>query len=242
MNEFERFQVMSFDCYGTLIDWEEGIRTELRHWVGGHNVSAPDDELLAYFANFESAVQREITPAPLYPQILQETLRRIGKAVDCSVDNAAADEFGRSVGNWPAFADSTDALLRLHQQFRLVIVSNVDRESFARSNQRLGVTFDRIITAEEVGDYKPNPAHFEALLAQLEKWSIPSDHLLHVAQSLYHDHEPAQRLGIATVWIDRRADQEGFGATPPPSDTSVTPDWRFPSMAAFAAAALPELA
>jgi 2-haloalkanoic acid dehalogenase type II len=242
MDEFNRFQVLSFDCYGTLIDWEAGIRAELRNWADRHNVAATDDELLTHFAGFESAIQRETTPAPLYPQILEETLRRIGEAVDCPVDETAAEKFGRSVGNWPAFADSAEALRRLQQRFLLVIVSNVDRESFAGSNQRLGVTFDRVITAEEVGDYKPHPAHFDALLAQLKTWDTAPDHLLHVAQSLYHDHEPAQRAGLATVWIDRRSRQEGYGATPPPADLSVTPDWRFPSMAAFADTVLKELA
>ena len=242
MSEFDRFQVLSFDCYGTLIDWEAGIRAALRVWADRHRVIATDDEMLDHFATFETSIEQETEPAPLYPAVLEETLRRIGLAVGGPVDDRDATAFGASVGDWPAFPDSTGALLRLQQRHRLIIVSNVDRASFAASNRRLGVTFDRIITAEEVGAYKPQEPHFEALLAQIRSWGFGKDQLLHVAQSLYHDHEPANRAGLATVWIDRRHDHEGYGATPPPVDPSAAPEWRFPSMTAFADAAHPGLA
>jgi len=241
MNEFDRFEVLSFDCYGTLIDWEAGIRTALRRWADRRRVTAPDDELLDLFAAFETRIERDRHPAPLYPTVLAETLRSIGSALGARVDEEDARSFGASVGEWPAFADSTEALKRLEQRYRLVIVSNVDRASFQHSNRRLGLTFDRIITAEEVGAYKPEEPHFTALLDQIRSWGFNRDQLLHVAQSLFHDHEPARRAGLATVWIDRRTHQDGYGATPPPLDDSITPTRRFPSMAAFAAAAAPDL-
>lgn len=241
-NVFDRFRVLSFDCYGTLIDWEAGIRTALRRWADRRHIAVGDDELLDLFATFETRIERETSPAPLYPVVLADTLLRIGGTVGAEVDESDAAGFGASVGDWPAFADSIDALQRLKQKYRLIIASNIDRASFAASNRRLGVTFDRVITAEEVGAYKPDQPHFTALLAQIEAWGLHQDQLLHVAQSLYHDHEPARRIGLATAWIDRRHDRDGFGATPPPGDRSITPTWRFPSMAAFAEAAVPVLA
>ena len=142
--------------------------------------------------------------------------------------------FGASVGRWPAFADSAEALARLHRRFRLVILSNVDRASFAASNHHLGVEFDLVLTAEDVGAYKPSPRSFPALLEGISSIGVSRDELLHVAQSLYHDHEPARAVGLPSVWIDRRHDREGFGATPAPRADDVAPDWTFPSMAAFA--------
>lgn len=238
MSEFDRFQILSLDCYGPLIDWEAGIRTALRGWADRRQVAATDHELLELFARFETRVERERDPAPPYPDVLKESLRRMGAAVEGQVDQADAEAFGSSVGDWPAFSDSSAALLRLQRRYRLIIVSNVDRLSIAQSIRRLGVTFDRVITAEEVGAYKPRAPHFEALLSQVGSWGVNKDQLLHVAQSLFHDLEPAHRAGLATVWIDRRHDQDGYGATPPPVDASVAPDWRLPSMAAFADAAL----
>jgi 2-haloalkanoic acid dehalogenase type II len=240
-SEFDRFQVLSSDCYGTLIDWEAGIRTALRRWADRRGVTATPDELLNLFATFETRIEQESDPAPLHPEVLERTLRSIGSAVGGTVEDSDAATFGASVGDWPAFEDSAEALLRLQKRYRLIIVSNIDRASFAKSNRRLGVTFDRIITAEEVGAYKPEETHFNALLAEIRSWGLEVDQLLHVAQSLFHDHEPAHRAGLATVWIDRRHDQAGYGATPAPRDAAVTPNWRFPSMATFAEAALPDL-
>ena len=124
------------------------------------------------------------------------------------------------------------------ERYRLVILSNVDRRSFAASNRRLGVVFDRIVTAEDVGTYKPDRAMFDALLAAVEAMGSERSRLLHVAESLYHDHQSAAEAGIDSVWIHRRFDRDGFGATHPP-DGDVHPKWRFTSMAAFAEAAVP---
>jgi putative hydrolase of the HAD superfamily len=236
MGDFDQFRALSFDCYGTLIDWETGIRSALSRWAASRGVDISSDELLGEFSEIETVVEQERTPAPLYPEVLAETLRRIGARCGAIVSEDDARAFGASVPEWPAFPDSADALSWLKQRFRLIIVSNVDSASFAASNALLGVEFDRIITASEVGAYKPSPAHFEELFASLPALGVRRSELLHVAQSLFHDHEPAARYGLPSVWIDRRRDQRGPGATPSPTTESVRPRWRFPTLASFAKA------
>ena len=162
-------------------------------------------------------------------------MRSLGAALRIPVSDAEADAFGMSVPDWPAFPDSADALARLGRRYKLIILSNVDRTSFAGSNRRLGTTFASILTAEDVGSYKPSPRNFVALLIEAARLGIPEGKLLHVAQSLFHDHVPAKAIGLPTVWIDRRHGKSGSGATPDP-EIGVTPDWTFPSMAAFAEA------
>jgi 2-haloacid dehalogenase len=229
------FDAMSFDCYGTLIDWETGILTTLRPWARSQGLQLDDEALLAAFSRHEGRIQKERPGAP-YPEVLAQTFRSIGREVGGEVTDAEAGAFGSSVGSWPAFPDSRDALAALARRYRLIIVSNVDRRSFARSNQQLGVTFAAIITAEDVGSYKPAPAHFHALLRKLADLGVARERLVHVAQSLFHDHVPAKAAGLPTIWINRRAGRPGWGATPPPA-ALVHPDWEFPSMAALAAAA-----
>ena len=233
MSDFDRFKALSFDCYGTLIDWETGMSVALRRWADGVGLTARDGQLLGLVSEFETVVQGERSPALLYPEVLAEVLRRIGDRLDVVVTDEDAQRFGGTVGEWPAFLDSPSALARLGRKFKLIIVSNVDRASFAKSNERLGVAFDKVITAEDVGAYKPSLPHFEALFQSLAGMGIDRGDLLHVAQSLYHDHEPARRLGLPSVWIDRGRGS-GPGATPPPGDESVRPRWRFPTLEAFA--------
>ncbi|MBA2336685.1 MAG: haloacid dehalogenase type II [Acidimicrobiia bacterium] len=236
MREFDDYLALSFDCYGTLIDWETGIAAAMRPWADRHRLGMDDDELVAAFGAVETVVEGE-DPGAAYPEVLAEVLRRIGAEHGVKVSEADATAFGGSVGDWPAFPDSAEALARLGERYRLLILSNVDRRSFAASNRRLGVTFDRIITAEDVGSYKPDPANFAALLDAVAADGIDRTRLLHVAESLYHDHEPAAAAGIDSVWIHRRFDRDGHGATHPPL-TEVTPRWRFTSLAAFADTAL----
>jgi 2-haloalkanoic acid dehalogenase type II len=232
------FDALSFDCYGTLIDWEAGIAAALAPWVRGRGVAAAPDDLMSAFAAIETTVQAE-TPTMRYPEVLAEVIRRIGRQVGAEVSDDDARSFGASVGSWPAFPDSAAALARLQTRYRLIILSNVDRASFARSAARLGAEFDLVVTAEDVGAYKPSERSFPALLQRLGSIGVSEDRLLHVAQSLYHDHVPAQAVGLPTVWIDRRHGREGTGATPAPA-RDVTPHWRFDSMAELAAAAVPD--
>ena len=234
------FDALSFDCYGTLIDWEAGIAAVLRPWADARGLAISDEELLAAYSTHEAEAE-VVHPTALYPEILARSMRALGAQLGVPVSDGEAKAFGASVPDWPAFPDSQEALELLANRYRLIILSNVDRTSFAGSNQRLGVTFTGIVTAQDVGSYKPSPRNFEALAVERERLGIGDGRLLHVAQSLFHDHAPAKAAGLPTVWINRRHAQPGWGATPEPQ-APVTPDWEFPSMAAFADAVDAELA
>ena len=226
------FAALSFDCYGTLIDWEAGILATLRPWADRHGLKATDDQLLATFSRIEPRLQTE-RPAALYPDILADAFRAVGKELGVAVGDAEARAFGQSIKDWPVFPDSAEALAYLKRHYKLAILSNVDRASFAHSNRKLGVAFDLIVTAQDVGSYKPTPRNFEVLLERLAPLGVTKDRLLHTAESLHHDHVPAKRIGLATAWIHRRAAKGGgFGATRAP-DQPVKPDWEVPSMAAL---------
>lgn len=229
-------EALSFDVYGTLIDWETGIANALRPWADRHGLLISDEALISAFARHETQIQTE-HPTWRYPDILSELMWRIGNDLDIPVTEVEAAAFGSSVGQWPAFPDSAEALRRLQQQYKLIVVSNIDNVSLRLSNDKLGVTFDAIVSAEDVGSYKPAPANFEALDATLERMGYSSEQLLHVAESLYHDHEPAKARGLQTVWIHRRHGKDGFGATATPL-SDVAPDHRFQSMTEFADAIL----
>jgi 2-haloacid dehalogenase len=233
--EFTDFEALSFDCYGTLIDWEAGLLAVLGPWARARGLALADEELLTAYAQVEAVVEAE-HPAETYPGILARGMRLLGENLGAEVTADDAATLARSVPDWPAFPDSHDALAALGGRFKLIILSNVDRASFAGSNARLGVEFTSIITAQDVGSYKPSPRNFEVLASEAARLGVRQGGLLHVAQSLFHDHVPAKRAGLATVWIHRRRDRSGWGATPQHS-APVTPDWEFPSMAAFAAAA-----
>jgi 2-haloacid dehalogenase len=226
------FDALSFDCYGTLIDWEAGLVAVLRPWADAHGLDMTDEQLLTAYSTHEARAEAD-QPMDLYPRILARALRALGAELGAPVGNDEAEALARSVPDWPAFPDSADALQRLARRYQLIILSNVDRASFAGSNQRLGVAFSSILTAQDIGSYKPSPRNFDALRQEAEHLGIGEGRLLHVAQSLYHDHVPAKAAGLPTVWINRRHDNPGWGATPAPP-AGITPDWTFPSMAAFA--------
>ncbi len=227
------FTVLSFDCYGTLIDWESGIWTALQPLLGKAGGPIARDDALVAFARHESA-QEAATPGLLYSELLARVHRRL--AAEWGVAATAGEDraFGGSVGDWPAFADTPAALAYLRRFYKLVILSNVDRASFARSNPRLGVTFTAIYTAEEIGSYKPDPRNFRYMLDRLATAGHGHGDILHVAQSLYHDHVPANRCGLRSAWIDRRHGKAG-GATPPVA-ADIHYDFRFASLAELAAA------
>jgi 2-haloalkanoic acid dehalogenase type II len=226
------FSALTFDCYGTLIDWEAGILAALRPWTAAHRVEVDDEELLAAFGRAESRRQAAQPTAP-YPEILAGVLGDLATEHGATASREEAAAFAGSVGDWPAFPDSAEALAYLKRHYRLVIVSNVDRASFRHSNAKLGVTFDAVVTADDAGAYKPAPNHFQLALAQLADMGVAGHQVLHVAQSLYHDHVPAKRLGLKTMWINRRADRaKGSGATP--AAAPVTPDGEVPTLAALA--------
>ena len=226
------FKALSFDCYGTLIDWESGILAVLAPWAREQGLETSDDELLLAYGDNESAVQRE-TPAALYPDVLATAFRRTGEGLGRPVSDQWAQRLGGSVPDWPAFPDSADALARVADHYQLIILSNVHRDGFAGSNRHLRGEFAAIITAEDVGAYKPAENHFRALDATLPELGVERSELLHVAQSLFHDHVAAKREQLPSVWINRRHDRPGWGATPEPTG-EWSYDLELPSMEALA--------
>ncbi len=236
--QLSHFKALSFDCYGTLIDWEAGIVEALGPL--GERGGISNDELLDAYGAAEHEVEKAY-PALRYSELLVKVHELVSERLGVPPNPAEAAAFGASVGDWPAFPDSEAALSYLKQHFQLIILSNVDRASFAASNRRLGVTFDQILTAEEIGSYKPDPRNFDYLLSRAGEAGIAKHELLHVAQSLFHDHVPANRLGIASAWIDRRHGKPGGGATVTP-DPMPHFDFRFTSLGDLASAHRAEMA
>jgi len=224
--DLDAFDALTFDCYGTLIDWEAGISAGLQRVLRAHGAEASDDALLETYAGHEAAI--EAGPYHPYREVLGQALRGVCAELGVSPTDAEAAEFGGSVGEWPAFEDSATALAQLHARYALGVITNCDDDLFAASNRRLGVTFDWIVTAQQARRYKPNPRGFELAF---ERIGLPPSRILHVAQSLFHDHVPAKRLGLRTVWVNRRHGRPGAGATPP---ANATPDLEVPDMATLA--------
>lgn len=225
------FGALTFDCYGTIIDWEAGILRVLRSWAERHRLPLDDEQLLGLFAQFEPEAERAEPSAP-YRDVLRDTHRLIADAVGVIPDDAEAAALAESVGDWPAFADSAGALRRLGARYRLIVVSNVDERSFDRTRSALGVAFDAVVTAEAVGAYKPDRRMFDEAFAAAARLGVARERVLHVAQSLYHDHVPAKALGMRTVWIDRRGGRSG-GATLDPG-VIVQPDLTLGSLGELA--------
>jgi 2-haloalkanoic acid dehalogenase type II len=239
-------RLLSFDCYGTLIDWELGITDTVSHITALHGMHVAEQEILRLFASHETKVQ-DTNPTWTYPMILRETWRRMATSLGLPNPKTDAEQcerdaraFAESVPLWPAFPDSHEALVALQSRCKLVILSNVDNVSFAGSNARLGITFDAILTAQDIGSYKPDLRNFRALLERVHTMGVGIEQHVHVAQSLFHDHVPAQAVGLHTVWINRygakRAAAGALGATP--AAAPVTPHWEFPSLRSFADALL----
>jgi 2-haloacid dehalogenase len=225
------FSTLTFDCYGTLIDWESGIIEGLGPLLDRADGVDRDHALQAHA--FHESEQQALTPTRPYREVLAGVYRRLAEewAVDASWDDCLA--YGNSVERWPAFPDSAEALGYLREHYRLMILSNVDNASFTASNRKLGVTFDAIYTAEDIGSFKPNPANFAYLTSRLQRLGVAKAEILHTAESLFHDHVPAQDHGLASCWIHRRHEVSGFGAT---RDPGAVPEvaFRFTSMAELA--------
>ena len=228
--DFSQFDALTFDTYGTLIDWERGILDALQPVLSRYDVDADDEELLALYAKHEAAIEAGIYRT--YREVLAASVR--GLCADLGVDPAdqAVAGFAGSVGSWPAFPDTAAALRRLAGRYRLGVLTNCDDDLFAQSSRRLGVTFDWVVTAQQARGYKPRRENFELLFRTVD---VPRERILHVAQSLFHDHVPARSLGMATAWIDRRHGKAGSGATPP---AEATPDLVAADMRTFAELAL----
>lgn len=223
------FDTLTFDCYGTLVDWESGIFEGLRPLLERVKRPLGRDEVLEAHARHESS-QQKYTPAKRYQELLPIVYKRLAEEwqVPVSLDECVA--YGKSIQNWPAFEDSAASLQYLKGHYKLVILSNIDNESFSHSHAKLKVDFDAIITAEDVGSYKPSPRNFEYLLEKLAGMGLKKEKILHTAESMFHDHKPANEFGLASCWIYRRHAQNGFGATMNPGALPNV-DFRFDSMA-----------
>ena len=232
------YRVLTFDCYGTLIDWESGIWDALQPLImGGGDSAVTREAALLAFAKWE-AHHEHASPGLRYPELLARVHRSMAESLCFETSDALDEAFGASVPLWPAFSDTADALRVLKRHYKLVILSNVHREGFAASNRKLGVAFDAVYTAEEVGSYKPADANFEYLLSHLKSdFDLDCSDVLHTAQSLRHDHAPANRFGLANTWIDRQRLSEGgsWGATEKVEATPTT-DFIFFSMGEMAEA------
>jgi 2-haloacid dehalogenase len=228
MPDYARFEALTFDCYGTLIDWESGLVEAFRPVLEAHGTTAGDEDLLARYARYEA--EAEAGPYRSYRDVVAAGLR--GVAAELGFEPTAGElaAFSAAVADWPAFPDSADALAQLKRRFRLGVITNCDDDLFAASNRKLGVAFDWVVTAQQAGAYKPDERPFHAAFERID---VPRERILHVAQSLFHDHVTAKRLGMTTVWIDRRGHREGSGATPV---AAAAPDATFPDLASFAAA------
>jgi 2-haloacid dehalogenase len=222
--DFDHVSALTFDCYGTLIDWESGILAALRPVVGRSTVG--DESLLEAYAAHEA--EAEATQWRRYREILSDSLAKVCEEVGVVPTNDQRAAFGASVASWPAFADSVAALARLRGRFDLGVITNCDDDLFAYSNERLGAPFTWVITAQQVGAYKPSRRNFEVALQRIGR---PNEQVVHVAQSLFHDHVPAKQLGLKTVWVNRRHGRGGSGATPP---ADATPDLEVHDLATLA--------
>lgn len=224
------YKVLTFDTYGTLIDWETGIYAALAPLLAKLREAPARDRVLELFAEAESAQQVE-TPDMIYSGLLSTVYRTLARNWAVTIDRQESERFGASIKDWPAFADSRASLQYLRRHYKLVTLTNCDRTSYRSSAERLGYPWDAIYTAEDVGSYKPSPRNFDYLLDHVKaEFGLEKSDILHTAQSLFHDHVPATAKGLATAWIDRRHDTEGFGATmPSPGNHRI--DFHFESMA-----------
>lgn len=219
---FDQFDYLSFDCYGTLINWEQGILGALRPILQAHDVILGDDAVLAVYGEIEPRLQH---PYQRYREVLRGVVRAFGKQTGFEATEAEMNSLPDSLKNWQPYPDTVAALRRLKTKYKLVILSNIDDNLFAESAKHLQVRFDAIVTAEQVKSYKPDHAHF---LEMLHRCKTTPGRVLHVGQSIHHDVIPAKALGFKTVWVHRAP---GFGATRPANEK---PDLEVRSLAELA--------
>jgi 2-haloacid dehalogenase len=229
MLDFNRFEILTFDCYGTLINWEAGILAALHRIFAAHGHAVEDAALLKFYGDFEELSERgDFHP---YRDVLQSVVRRFGAQLGFSPTDEEARSLPDSLASWRPWPDTVDALRQLKTRFRLAIVSNVDDDLFAATRPQLQVEFDDVITAQQAKAYKPSLKMFELALSRVK---VPAHRVLHVAQSVYHDVVPAQALGLATVWVNRPSARAGVGAV---KAADAKPDLEVKSLAELAEAA-----
>lgn len=217
------FSALTFDCYGTLIDWESGILGSLLPWLRARGVTDDPEQVLALYARIEP--EAEHGKFKIYKEVLRLCMDGIARHYHLSLSPDDRELLVRSIADWQPFPDTVEALRRLATRYRLCILSNIDEDLIAHSRRWLQVPFDDVVTAEQLRSYKPGHAHF---LAAPDRLKLPQERILHVAQSLYHDIAPAHALGYTTVWVNRRRGKAGTGATPP---SDAQPDYEVGSLA-----------
>jgi 2-haloacid dehalogenase len=223
MIDFHQFEVLSFDCYGTLIDWERGMLRALKAFLFNHDIVIDsDNQILKTFAESESS--QESGSYLKYRQILKNVVKSFGAQLNFTPTEAELSSLAESIQDWEPFPDTVEALKALKKRYKLAIISNVDDDLFAYTAKKLKVDFDWIVTAEQVKSYKPSLQNFEVAI---QRMGISPDKLLHVAQSIYHDIVPVKNMGLSAVWVNRRQGKEGFGATVP---ASGKPDLEVPDL------------
>ena len=208
MLDFSQFECLTFDCYGTLIDWESGILGAIRPILEAHHRKLSDDGILELYAALES--EEESGEYRKYREVLQRVMWKMAARIVLPLTEADLNALPNSLPNWPVFPDTVESLRRLKSKYKLAIISNTDNDLFAQTAKTLEVPFDFVITAEQARSYKPSHNNFEVAL---EKIGLPKDRILHCGQSVYHDIVPARELCIANVWVNRRAGKHGSGAT-----------------------------
>ena len=230
MLDFTRFEIMTFDCYGTLINWEDGILGCLRNILKSHGMNVHDAAILELYGEFEA--KAESGDYRRYRDVLKSVVTQFGERLQFIPSDEEVGSLAESLPQWKPWPDTKNALLELHKRFRLVIISNVDDDLFAGTRPQLGVEFDQVITAEQAGAYKPSLKIFEMVLGRIR---VPAHRILHVGQCLYHDVVPAQSLGLSTVWVNRPSVRSGIGAV---KAAEGNPDLQVSSLEELAAAAL----
>jgi 2-haloacid dehalogenase len=231
MLDFSRFEWLSFDCYGTLIDWETGLLGYLRPLLESQGRALSDARILNLYSEFEPHAQSG--PYRCYREVLAQVVRDFARELRFSVSAADADGLAESIRGWQPFADTVPALRRLQPRYKLAVLSNIDDDLFAYTAPKLAVGFDAVVTAQQVHSYKPSFNNFEALL---RRFKIPRERLLHVAESLYHDVVPAHALEIATVWVNRRQGKEAAAT----KLVEAHPDLEVPDIGKLADLAVPD--
>jgi 2-haloacid dehalogenase len=227
--DFSRFSTISFDCYGTLIDWESGILPALRSVLAKHGQSLPDAAILELYGEFEA--EAESGPYQSYRDVLQSVVRSFAARLHFEASSAEIHSLHESVRAWPAFPDTVRALRELQKRYQLVVISNIDDDLFAETRKHLDVEFHDVITAQQARSYKPSLNNFQMALRTL---ALSPDRLLHAAQSIYHDVVPARSMGISTVWVNRKSARPGIGAV---RASAGQPDLEVPDLASLAAVA-----
>jgi len=210
--DFRRFKALTFDCYGTLIDWDSGISDLVRPWLSEMQSQVPPDLVVSTFALMQARHQ-QVRPTLLYPEVLRRSWRDIEEQFGWDESTERADAFAQSAGAWKPFPDTVESLRYLARSYKLGILSNVDNASVARTLKLLDVPFATVITAEDVRSYKPGLPHFEEAIRRFSAMGIEKSEILHVAQSKHHDMIPGRQFGLTTVWVNRRYGKKGTGAT-----------------------------